>query len=354
MRRSPELTEGGSAFPKTAMQQTPAILTAALALLATLAAPARADTVPSEPRKPHIEVVDQAPRGQPPSLFRQDLEKADTLGVGRIARDVDEHLPAVEALSTYLGSRIAHLGYARARAVLARDNAEMADFLRRGIVDIVSETPLSAVHLVEAAGASIILRERRKKSESYASVIFVRADSPVRTLADLRGRRIAFEDRGSTTACLLPLAEIKRAGLQPVPLEDSMSPPVENAVGYYFTLSESSIATSVARRVADAGALSDEEWRSLQHEQPQPPVELRIIHTSDPVPRAFVLTGPGVSPAQRDGLRKLLLAMEGEDDGSDVLKRYGKVDGFDAIDGELEARIRSLQATHSLLREEMD
>jgi len=336
------------------MRQSPAILIAAFALLAPLASPARAEMVPSSPGKPHIEVSDQGPRGQSPTLFRKDLEQPDTLGIGRIARDVDEHLPAVEALSHYLEPRIAHLGYTKARAVLARDNAEMADFLRRGIVDLVSETPLSAVYLVEASGASIALRERRKKSESYSSVIFVRADSPLRTLADLRGRRIAFEDPGSTTACLLPLAEIKRAGLQTAALEDATSPPVDNAVGYFFTLSESSISTAVARRVADAGALSNEEWRALQQKQPAPPVELRIIHTSAAVPRAFVLTGPAVSVEQRDGLRKILLAMEADDDASDVLKTYGKVDGFDPIDANLEEQIRSLEATYNLLREEMN
>lgn len=335
------------------MRKSPAILIAAFGLLATLAPPACAEMVPSSPGKPHIEVSDRGPRGHAPSLFRRDLEEPGTLGVGRIARDVDEHLPAVEALSRYLEPRIAHLGYTKARAVLARDNAEMADFLRRGIVDLISETPLSAVYLVEIAGASIALRERRKKSESYSSVIFVRADSPLNTLADLRGRRIAFEDPGSTTACLLPLADIKRAGLQTAALEDATSPPVENAVGYFFTLSESSIATAVARRVADAGALSNEEWRALRHKQPAPPVELRIIHTSDPVPRAFVLTGPAVSDAQRDGLRKILLAMEADDDGSDVLNDYGKVDGFDPIDASLEAQVRSLEATYALLREEM-
>lgn len=336
------------------MRQRPIILTAALALLATLAAPACAETIPSGTGKPHIELLDHAPRGQTPSLFRRDLESADTLGVGRIARDVKEQLPAVEALSRYLDSRVAALGYTKARAVLARDNAEMADFLRRGIVDLVSEPPLSAVHLVETAGASILLRERRKKSDSYSSVIFVREDSPLKTLADLRGHRIAFEDQGSTTACLLPLADIKRAGLQAVPLEDATSPPVEDAVGYFFTMSKSSIATAVTRGVADAGALSNEEWRSLHYKQPQPPVELRILHTSDPVPRAFVLTGPAVTAKQRNGLRTILLAMEADDDGSDILQRYGKVDGFDVIDGSLEAQIRSLDATHALLRREMD
>jgi len=336
------------------MRQSPAILTAAFALLSTLASPSCAELARSAPDKPRIEVPDEGPRGQPPSLFRNDLEEPDTLGVGRIARDVDEHLPAVEALSRYLEPRIAHLGYAKARAVLARNNAEMADFLRRGIVDVVSETPLSAIYLVEASGASIALRERRKKSESYSSVIFVRADSPLNTLADLRGHRIAFEDPGSTTACLLPLADIKRVGLQPIALEDATSPPVENAVGYFFTLSESTIATAVARRVADAGALSNEEWRALRHKHPTPPVDLRIVHTSEPVPRGFVLTGPAVSAERRDGLRKILLAMEADDDGSDVLNDYGKVDGFDPIDANLEAQIRSLEATYALLREEMN
>ncbi|MFN2425615.1 MAG: phosphate/phosphite/phosphonate ABC transporter substrate-binding protein [Candidatus Binatia bacterium] len=300
-----------------------------------------------------FEIAEKAPRGAVPSLFGEELLEPGVLGVGRIARDVSEHLPRVEAMAAYLSPRIAALGFTRARPVLARDNAEMADFLRRGIVDLFSESPVSAVHLAETAGALILLRERREGSATYSSVIFVRSDSPVRTLSDLRGRRVAFEDAGSTTTCLLPLAAIKSAGVETALLEEPASPPVPGVAAYYFTLSESSIPTAVARSAADAGALSNLGWDKLNLKMPAAVARLRVIHTSQAVPRAFAMTGPAVTPSQRDGLRALLLAMQDSADGREVLQEYGDVDGFDTINAALEGDIAGLESTYALVREEM-
>ena len=45
---------------------------------------------------------------------------------------------------------------------------------------------------------------------AYHSVILVRADSDIQKLDDLRGSRIAFEDRGSTSGFFLPYVEMMR------------------------------------------------------------------------------------------------------------------------------------------------
>lgn len=47
----------------------------------------------------------------------------------------------------------------------------------------------------------------------YHTVFVVKAGSPIRTLADLRGRRIAMKDPGSTTGHIMPVWMLHRAGL---------------------------------------------------------------------------------------------------------------------------------------------
>lgn len=164
---------------------------------------------------------------------------------------------------------------------------------------------------------------------------------------------MAFEDSGSTTAFLLPLAAARRAGLSTLRLDDATSPPVEDALGYYFTLSETAITTAVIRRAADAGALSNEEWRSFVRHKPEAARQLRIIFESDPVPRAFVVAGPALDEDQREKLRDILLEMNTRSGDRDVLRHYGRVDGFDPIDEQIRASVATLEATHDLLREEM-
>lgn len=50
---------------------------------------------------------------------------------------------------------------------------------------------------------------------SYSSYILVRKDDPAESLRDLRGRRITFVDRRSTSGYILPLAALLQRGLDP-------------------------------------------------------------------------------------------------------------------------------------------
>lgn len=48
---------------------------------------------------------------------------------------------------------------------------------------------------------------------NYHTVFVVKADSPIQTLTDLRSRRIAMKDPGSTTGHIVPVCMLDRAGL---------------------------------------------------------------------------------------------------------------------------------------------
>ena len=328
-------------------------LVVSVVVLATSVRLAVADMEALAARDPAVAPPDPATLGAAPALFRDELSQPDTLGVGRVARNVPEHLPELDAMARWLDDRIASVGFARARPVVARDNAEMLEFLRLGIVDVVSETPLSAMHFVKSAGATILLHEIRDGGPTYDSVVFVRKDSSIRTLADLRSRRIAFEDPGSTTAFLLPLASFKRAGLAMVELGGSMQPPPEGSVGYFFAQSESSIVTAVTRKVADAGALSNEEWEDLAKKNPEAAAVLEPIWESDEIPRAFVVAGPSLAPAQREKLARLLVSMHDDEDGETAMERYNDVKEFRALDGEYGSALARLEETYTLVDEEI-
>lgn len=49
----------------------------------------------------------------------------------------------------------------------------------------------------------------------YRACIIVPADSPIATLADLKGKRVAFVSRSSTSGYLMPLAALQQLGIDP-------------------------------------------------------------------------------------------------------------------------------------------
>jgi phosphonate transport system substrate-binding protein len=299
------------------------------------------------------EIRDDVPRGLTPSLYANDLESAGTLGVGRIAADVANNLPALEEVTAWLAPGAIDLGFDKVRPVIARDNEEMVEFLRRGIVDVVSETPMSALFFVEAAGASIILREHRGGQAAYRSVILVQEDSPIASLAGLRGRRLACKDAGSTAAFLFPIAAIKRAGVGATKIFDAAEAPAKDSVSYFFTGSESSVLSAVARGTADAGAMNEEDWNRFRHEKPGVTSKLRVLYESELLPRGFVLTGPAITAKQRDGIRELMLTMANDKRGLEALAQNENVDGFDPIGDALEHEIATLRETYALVRDHL-
>lgn len=61
----------------------------------------------------------------------------------------------------------------------------------------------------------LVTTEQVDGSLGYYSVLYVRADSPYKTLEDLKGKTLAFADPNSTSGYLVPAFELKQQGYDP-------------------------------------------------------------------------------------------------------------------------------------------
>ncbi len=143
---------------------------------------------------------------------------ADTDGrvlvIGKVSVNPKKHYRYLKPIADYAVSRMGDLGYTRAKVLMAKNNRQMIRYLRRGIVDWVTETPFSSMILKDKAGAELLVRKWKKGVPEYHTVFFTRSDSGIETLADLKGRTIAFEDSGSTTAFYIPAETLIGQGLE--------------------------------------------------------------------------------------------------------------------------------------------
>lgn len=98
------------------------------------------------------------------------------------------------------------------------DEASIIEGLRTGKIDIAALDPFFYV-LAKRRGAPITVvaagTDEKGKSSGYQSYGITWAGSPIRTLADLRGKRICFVDLESASGYLYPSAELRTLGIDP-------------------------------------------------------------------------------------------------------------------------------------------
>lgn len=259
------------------------------------------------------------------------------LVIGRVSNNPRKDYPSLKALADYLVAGLRDVGINEAAVQFAEDSDRMAALLRAGAVDLVFDTVFPAIQYETEAGAKLLLREWRDGSPDYRSILFKRRGSPLTSLADLAGHKVAFERRGSTSAHFVPHAEIEAAGLRTRELVGPDREPNPGEVGYVFAGSENNIVVWVHRRLVDAGAFSDIDWDQPEDMPPALKRDLEIFHASAPLPRAVVIARHDLRPPVEQGIKRILLSATADPMGRIVLKNYKNVTKYDELVGEAAA-----------------
>jgi phosphonate transport system substrate-binding protein len=147
------------------------------------------------------------------------------------------------------------------RLQYATDYAAIITGLRQGKIQIAAMGSLSYV-LAKRQGVQITVvaahaKEKAQRPE-YHSLGITPAGSPIKTLADFRGKRICFPDRYSTSGYLYPAAALLAVGIQP-----------EHDITPIFAGGHDASVLAVANGQCDAGFAFDSlagRWLIEQHQ----------------------------------------------------------------------------------------
>ncbi len=151
----------------------------------------------------------------------------------------------------------------------------------------------------------IAVVEKRKERTEYDSLIVVAKDSPIKTIADLKGKSIAFTSQTSTSGFLFPYAKliqdkaIKKADDLKVFFSE-----IVYAGGYDKAL------LAVATGQTDAAAFSDYAFEGPKADiygSAENRAKLRVLARIPGVPTHLVTTSKSLSPELRKKIREALL-----------------------------------------------
>lgn len=271
------------------------------------------------------------PEPVPPATFTPVAPVGRTIVLGDVSDEPTEIAPHFQPLADYLAARLGTHGISGGAVQLAPSLDAMGDLLQREQVDLYFDSPYPAMVINDAVGAQPILRRWKGGEAVYSSVFFTRAESPITSLADLRGQMLGLEESFSTSGYFLPVTTLIGEGLRPREKPTSNAPVGSDEVGYVFSQdADNTIQWVLSGRVA-AGAV---DRRSLEQLPPESRAALRTFAETEQVPRHVVLVRPGMDPALREAISAILLAMHETSEGRRVLVQFEETARFDVFPAE--------------------
>ncbi len=291
--------------------------------------------------------------GAVPSAAAAD-DSRHILVLGRISDDPKTHYEQLKPLLDYVVPRMADVGIREGRVLMARDAQQMASYLRRGQVDWVTETAGTAMLLQQRGDAQPLLLTERDGVSRYRGVLFVRRDSGLGSLEDLRGRSVAFQNNASTSAYFLPTIELLRRKLSLSLLLSPMDKPSDRTVGYVFARSELNVGAWVHKRLVDAGTMSDIDWANPQRVPPSFRKDLELIHISEPVPRALEMVRGDLDPRVQARLREVLIEAAADPQAREALQYFFRTTRFMPIDDQTLQVLRRLSIGVAQVRADVE
>ena len=226
----------------------------------------------------------------------------------------------------YLTRKLAEQDISLAPLVITQNMQEMENALHVNTVNMLMEGLVPSLMFMRNTGlVKPTLLVWRKGQREYYSVFFVRRDSGIATLADLRGHNIAFESPRSTSAFQIPLAILHQQGIAGSPTKIRRN---ESIVHYHFAGSELNQTYWVHRGKTDAAAFNDGDWKRVPEHIRK---DFRIIHRSKPMVRWLISFRQDLAPGIKAAVVKILLHMHEDPQGIEALQDASHISRFEYL-----------------------
>ena len=230
----------------------------------------------------------------------------------RLALLPDENAATIiqnaQPLKTYLEKRLGR----EVEIIVSTDYSSMIEAMRFGRIDVAYFGPLSYVLARSKSEIEAFAAGTTKGSPTYTSVVIAGARSGVSSIAEIKGKVVAYGDTASTSSHLVPRALLEERGL--VAKRDYE--PV-------YLGQHDAVARAVESGKAPVGALSRPIFDSLVKAGKIDAAKVRVIAETAPIPNYPIAVQSKLSPYLKGELRAAFLDMR----DPAILKSF-RADGF--------------------------
>ena len=206
------------------------------------------------------------------------------------------------------------------KAVVASDYAGVVEALRSRLVEMAFVHSVGYVYASREAGCQILAKATRRGAATYTARIFVRRASGIRSLPELRGKRMAFVDPTSTSGYIYPMVLLIRAGLV-----KNRDPKSFFREAIYAGAHDAALL-ALLNGAVDAASVFDEAPQRLLADKSRAS-ELLVVAESPPIPTDGVCVRQGLEAGLVDRLTRALLSLNRPEHRGTLLKLYN-IDGL--------------------------
>ena len=218
---------------------------------------------------------------------------------------VHPYLSASELIKRYT-PLAEYLGRQLGRPVMLEIGSSYDAHIHRianGIMDIAFMGPASYVKLTSQYGKRPILAAfKTKEGKFFHGHIMVRKDSPITSLAQLKGKRFVFGDHASTLSHIVPRHMLLKAGID-----------VKQFSQVSYVANHDNIALGILAGSFDAGAVKEEVFLQYQ------PQGLRSLARSAPITDHVFIARDNLPKETVQALRKAFLGLSDSAEGRQII-----------------------------------
>jgi phosphonate transport system substrate-binding protein len=221
-------------------------------------------------------------------------------------------IPADDAAKTFTDNKelLAYLQHALGvdvRGTVGTSYSAVIEAQRAKKVELGYYGPFSYILAHQVANVQCFLQGQKPdgKIASYNSLIITTSDSPLNTLADIKGKTFSFVDPASTSGHLVPAYTLQtKAGLK----ESDYKP---NYAG-----SHPASYLAVVNKKVDAGAIASDIFGQGVAQGSIDKSKIKILDTSFDIPGSPIGVRNDISPADVDVMQQAFLAINDQKDST--------------------------------------
>ena len=231
-------------------------------------------------------------------VLATSVEAADPSKL-RVALLPDENAATIiqnaQPLKTYLEKALGK----DVELVVTTDYSSMIEAMRFGRIEIAYFGPLSYVLARSKSEIEAFAAGVSKGKPTYTSVVIVGADAGVTSIAELKGKTVAYGDQASTSSHLVPRAMLQGKGLV-----------ADKDYKAVYLGQHDAVARVVESGKVPAGALSKPIFETLLATKKIDGAKVRVLAETDPIPNYPMAMQSKLSPPLKDAIRRAFLDLK--------------------------------------------